>query len=108
MGWRNQRGRLALPAVKGTFHRTVPESGTGGENQQMRQRKSSRPTGSSMETGSSPTSARSQGRLGRDVQAKIGNQLRAIYDDVVKEGVPDRFVDLLKRLDKQDEKGSES
>lgn len=61
-----------------------------------------------METGSSPTSARSQGRLGRDVQAKIGNQLRAIYDDVVKEGVPDRFVDLLKRLDKQDEKGSES
>jgi Anti-sigma factor NepR len=49
---------------------------------------------------SSPPSARAQGRLGRDVQAKIGNQLRAIYDDVVKEGVPDRFVDLLKRLDK--------
>jgi len=38
------------------------------------------------------------------VQAKIGNQLRAIYDDVVKEGVPDRFVELLKRLDKKDEK----
>ena len=57
---------------------------------------------------SSPTATRTQGRLGRDVQAKIGNQLRAIYDDVVKEGVPDRFVDLLKRLDKRDEKGSDS
>jgi hypothetical protein len=56
---------------------------------------------------SPPASARAQGRLGRDVQAKIGNQLRAIYDDVVKEGVPDRFVDLLKRLDKPAE-GSNS
>jgi hypothetical protein len=53
-------------------------------------------------------SSRHQGRLGRDVQAKIGSQLRAIYDDVVKEGVPDRFVELLKRLDKKDEKGTES
>jgi hypothetical protein len=56
----------------------------------------------------SPASSRAHGRLGRDVQAKIGNQLRAIYDDVVREGVPDRFVELLKRLDKKDEKGSES
>jgi len=61
-----------------------------------------------MDTSSSPSSARHQGRLGRDVQAKIGSQLRAIYDDVVKEGVPDRFVDLLQRLDKKDEKASES
>ena len=64
-----------------------------------------------MDTPSSPSSSapsRAQGRLGRDVQAKIGNQLRAIYDDVVQEGVPDRFVELLKRLDKKDEKGSDS
>jgi hypothetical protein len=38
-------------------------------------------------------------RLGRDVQSKIGQQLRAMYDDVVNQGVPDRFVDLLSRLD---------
>jgi hypothetical protein len=58
-----------------------------------------------MDTTSPPsTSTRPSGRLGRDVQAKIGNQLRAIYDDVVTEGVPDRFVELLKRLDKKDEK----
>jgi hypothetical protein len=59
-------------------------------------------------TSSTPSSSRAQGRLGRDVQAKIGNQLRAIYDDVVKEGVPDRFVELLQRLAKKDEKDSGS
>ena len=38
--------------------------------------------------------------LNREIQSKIGQQLRAIYDDVVQEGVPDRFADLLKQLDK--------
>jgi hypothetical protein len=33
------------------------------------------------------------------VQAAIGNRLRAYYDNVAKEPVPDRFVELLKRLD---------
>jgi hypothetical protein len=37
--------------------------------------------------------------LGRDIQAKIGQQLRAMYDDVVNQGIPERFVELLKRLD---------
>ncbi|HRF07472.1 MAG TPA: NepR family anti-sigma factor [Xanthobacteraceae bacterium] len=39
------------------------------------------------------------GGLDRQIQAKIGQQLRSMYDDVVDQGVPDRFVDLLKRLD---------
>jgi anti-sigma factor NepR-like protein len=37
--------------------------------------------------------------LTREATIKIGQQLRAMYDEVVKEGVPDRFNDLLKRLD---------
>ncbi|MCK0196034.1 hypothetical protein MWN34_03820 [Ancylobacter sp. 6x-1] len=37
--------------------------------------------------------------LGRDVQSKIGQHLRAMYDDVVRQGVPDRFLDLLAQLD---------
>jgi hypothetical protein len=37
-------------------------------------------------------------KLGRDVQARLGQQLRAMYDDVVNQGVPDRFNDLLNRL----------
>jgi hypothetical protein len=43
--------------------------------------------------------------LGRDIQSKIGQQLRAMYDDVVSQGVPSRFVDLLDRLEKRDDKG---
>ena len=39
------------------------------------------------------------GKLGRDVQARLGQQLRAMYDDVVNQGVPDRFAELLNRLD---------
>jgi Anti-sigma factor NepR len=38
-------------------------------------------------------------KLGRDVQARLGQQLRAMYDDVVNQGVPDRFSDLIERLE---------
>jgi len=38
-------------------------------------------------------------KLGRDVQARLGQQLRAMYDDVVNQGVPDRFSELINRLD---------
>ena len=38
--------------------------------------------------------------LGGDIQAKIGQHLRAMYDDVVRQGVPNRFLDLLEQLDK--------
>jgi hypothetical protein len=47
------------------------------------------------------------GALGRDIQTKIGDQLRAMHDDIVKEGVPDRFVDLLARLDEANSKKGE-
>ncbi len=38
--------------------------------------------------------------LGREIQSKIGQQLRAVYDNVVDEGVPERFAELLRQLDK--------
>jgi len=38
-------------------------------------------------------------KLGREVQARLGQQLRAMYDDVVSQGVPDRFAELLNRMD---------
>jgi hypothetical protein len=58
----------------------------------------------------SVTTARTNSaRLGRDVQKKIGQQLRAMYDDVVNQGVPDRFADLLRKLDeREEEKPSEA
>lgn len=42
-------------------------------------------------------------RLGREVQARIGQQLRALYDEVVSEGVPQHINDLLRRLGEQDD-----
>jgi hypothetical protein len=38
-------------------------------------------------------------KLGREVQARLGQQLRAMYDEVLNQGVPDRFTELLNRLD---------
>ena len=37
-------------------------------------------------------------KLSREVQARLGQQLRSLYDDVVNQGVPDRFTDLLNRI----------
>jgi hypothetical protein len=33
------------------------------------------------------------------VQGHIGRQLRALYDDVLSQPIPDRFLDLLRKLD---------
>jgi hypothetical protein len=49
-----------------------------------------------------PESGGSSGALDKETQAKIGQQLRAMYDDVVRQGVPDRFSDLLKQLERND------
>jgi hypothetical protein len=42
--------------------------------------------------------------LGPDIQSKIGKQLRAYYAGLI-EPTPDRFVDLLRELDRPDGKG---
>ena len=38
-------------------------------------------------------------RLGPEIRSRIGRQLRALYDDVVNQGVPDKFADMLKNLE---------
>jgi hypothetical protein len=48
--------------------------------------------------GSTPRDKRPTG-LNNEIQARIGHQLRAMYDDVVRQGVPDRFADLIRKLD---------
>ncbi|KAA2237222.1 NepR family anti-sigma factor [Salinarimonas soli] len=42
-------------------------------------------------------------KLDRPTQGRIGDQLRAMYDDLLNQPVPDRFADLLSRLDKKKE-----
>jgi hypothetical protein len=41
-------------------------------------------------------------RLDRSIQNEIGRNLRAMYNDVVEQGVPDRFADLLAQLNHSD------
>jgi hypothetical protein len=46
-------------------------------------------------------------KLDKSVQTAIGARLRAYYDGVEREPIPDRFVELLKRLDKKDPGGDQ-
>jgi hypothetical protein len=57
-------------------------------------------------TGSPPGSSNPPGGanprptgLTTEIQARIGHQLRAMYDEVVRQGVPDRFAALIRKLD---------
>jgi hypothetical protein len=57
----------------------------------------------SMRTPTKPagiTSGDSLTSLDRDIQTQIGGQLRVAYDDIVQQGIPDRFAALLSELDK--------
>jgi hypothetical protein len=46
-------------------------------------------------------------KLSREVQARLGQQLRSMYDDVVNQGVPDRFAKLIDRIKGDDHKGEQ-
>src|SRR5262249_12105030 len=40
-----------------------------------------------------------RGRLSREVQHKLGESLKGMFDEIVKQGVPDRFARLLQQID---------
>jgi hypothetical protein len=73
--------------------------GMGGE---MKPDKPRRP--GAKDTGSNAMKREGRARLSTDVQRKIGQQLRAMYDDVVSQGVPSRFSELLSQLDNPGDK----
>ena len=62
-----------------------------------RQNQSPKPQGSEMK----PVA-----KLGNDAKAKIGQQLRLMYDEIVEQGVPERFAAILRDLDEPSDKGS--
>ena len=70
----------------------------------MNERKPSGPD--KMETASSRAKKQADkpAKLSRDVQARLGQQLRAMYDEVVSEGVPDRFTEILNQLNADENK----
>jgi hypothetical protein len=50
---------------------------------------------------------KSGGRLSREDQRRLGDILQRVYDDVIRQGVPDRFRNLLNELDGE-KKGGEA
>jgi hypothetical protein len=44
------------------------------------------------------TQNRKNARIGRDVQAKIGRQLRAMYAQLIQQELPENLRDLVRRL----------
>jgi hypothetical protein len=43
--------------------------------------------------------------LGPAVMRTIGQELRAMYADIVAEGVPERFIEILRKLDEPSSEG---
>jgi hypothetical protein len=44
---------------------------------------------------------KTEGRVSREDQRRIGDILQRVYDEVIREGVPDRFKNLLDQFEKQ-------
>jgi Anti-sigma factor NepR len=87
--------------------------GERGKNEEMKNRRTNldpverdKPEADRPETldsmGRPVTLPKPEARLGREVQARIGQQLRAMYDDFVQQGVPQHINDLVRRLSDQD------
>ncbi|GJD48822.1 hypothetical protein OPKNFCMD_1548 [Methylobacterium crusticola] len=55
-----------------------------------------------------PASEPDQPALDRNVQGRIGSHLRAMYDDLMQQPIPDRFIDLLANLERAADKPSET
>jgi hypothetical protein len=65
-------------------------------------------SGPDMLSGVSRSTRDGSGALDKETQTKIGQQLRAMYDEVVRQGVPDRFADLLKELERREDEEPKS
>lgn len=48
---------------------------------------------------------KSRGRLSREDQRRLGDTLQRVYDDVVKQGVPERFIRLMDQIDQSRSNG---
>ena len=62
-------------------------------------RKKNSKAGPKLRTQSQVATGRPEPQIGHNIRAKIGRQLRAMFDDVVNQGTPERFGELLNRLD---------
>ncbi len=59
-----------------------------------------RKSGAGMRTETQGRSEGGRGGMDPRIQTEIGKHLRAIYDDVISEPVPSKFMDLLEQLER--------
>jgi Anti-sigma factor NepR len=52
-----------------------------------------------------PQVRKAGGRLSREDQRRIGDILRRVYEEVLRQGVPDRFKDLFEQFDQPKDAG---
>ncbi len=45
-------------------------------------------------------------QLGAQAKVTISQQLRLMYEEIVQQGVPERFAEILRRLDDRGDEGS--
>jgi hypothetical protein len=88
-----ERGKNEEMKNRRTSEAVAPESEKSGSDQPQIRDEMGRPA---------TTPHKPEARLGREVQARIGQQLRAMYDEVVNEGVPPHINDLIRRLSNED------
>jgi len=66
-------------------------------------KKMSQATGATMRSGVSPATAVEEG-LSPNLQAHIGRHLRAAFDEIAREPIPERLLQLLKDLERSGDK----
>jgi ubiquitin len=97
------RSCAARDGLKATVSQGVDMSSMAHGGNKMKDRKHpDKPEEAAPMDNQSTTTAKkpkSQAALGRDIQAKIGQQLRSYYEALI-EPTPDRFTELLRQLDK--------
>jgi hypothetical protein len=89
------------PAVLAALENKMAEQDTAKEGQDSDM--SPRQTAETVSTPATPVPGVA---LEADLQAHIGRQLRAVYEEVVNEAVPDRFLKLLEELERKKAKRS--
>jgi len=111
---RDSAEQVTEPKQSQQMHRPIPQVNNGAkpeeeEETQVRQATASieqLPVKTSPAMQQPDTSTRrSRGRLSRNTLETLGRVLDVFYEDVRKEGVPDRFKDLLQQFDERKDKG---
>jgi hypothetical protein len=95
---------IARKQIYGYCQGWLPRITEGGKGTNMTVDKGNKLARAGLDNGSGEKLA-TDPKLDSGSQKRIGDQLRAMYDELMQQPVPDRFRDLLDQLDKNGQKG---